>query len=117
MALSAMRTSPHSADFRPQMEHWMQSLKELGRVDIKKGAFRCFFKYITMKMVWFSFLSISGRQLCSLGRYQQLWTFLTKTLHDTCRSGQRVDLVCPLAVNDTCNAMKVDLLDTCIRYT
>ncbi|KAM8879925.1 dynein heavy chain domain-containing protein 1 isoform 2-T5 [Spinachia spinachia] len=63
MALSTMRTSPHSVPFRPQMEHWMQSLKDL------------------------------ERQLFLFERYQQLWTFLTKMFHDTCFGGHRVDLL------------------------
>ncbi|XP_037328902.2 dynein heavy chain domain-containing protein 1-like [Pungitius pungitius] len=63
MALSTMRTSPHSVHFRPQMDHWMQSLEDL------------------------------GRQLFLFERYQKLWTFLTKMFHDTCFRGQRVDLL------------------------
>lgn len=36
MALSTMLKSPHSVEFRLQIEDWVQSLQDLGKVDIQK---------------------------------------------------------------------------------
>ena len=36
MTLSIMLKSPHSVELRLQMEDWVQSLKDLGKVDIQK---------------------------------------------------------------------------------
>lgn len=36
MTLSAMLKSPHSVEFRQQMEDWVQSLRDLGMVDFQK---------------------------------------------------------------------------------
>lgn len=36
MTLSVMLKSPHSVEFRQQMEDWVQSLQDLGNVDIQK---------------------------------------------------------------------------------
>lgn len=36
MTLSIMLKSPHSVEFRLQMEDWVQSLQDLGKVDIQK---------------------------------------------------------------------------------
>ncbi|XP_070834922.1 dynein heavy chain domain-containing protein 1 [Chaetodon trifascialis] len=53
MTLSTMLKSPHSAEFRLQMEDWVQSLQDLGKL------------------------------LYLFERYQQTWAFLTKMFHET----------------------------------
>ncbi|XP_032390213.1 dynein heavy chain domain-containing protein 1 [Etheostoma spectabile] len=63
MALSTMLKSPHSVEFRLQMEDWVQLLQDLGKL------------------------------LCLFERYQQTWAFLTKMFHETYFSVQRLDLL------------------------
>ncbi|XP_045902961.1 dynein heavy chain domain-containing protein 1 isoform X2 [Micropterus dolomieu] len=63
MTLSAMMRSPHSVEFRLQMEDWFQLLQDLGKL------------------------------LYIFERYQQIWAFLTKIFHETSISVQRVDLL------------------------
>ncbi|XP_037619572.1 dynein heavy chain domain-containing protein 1 isoform X1 [Sebastes umbrosus] len=63
IALSTMLKSPHSAEFRLQMDDWMKSLQDLGKL------------------------------LCLFERYQKVWAFLTKMFHETSFSVQRVDLL------------------------
>ncbi|XP_031144859.1 dynein heavy chain domain-containing protein 1 [Sander lucioperca] len=63
MALSTMLKSPHSVEFRLQIEDWVQSLQDLGKL------------------------------LCLIERYQQIWASLTKMFHETSFSVQRLDLL------------------------
>ncbi|XP_044043043.1 dynein heavy chain domain-containing protein 1 isoform X2 [Siniperca chuatsi] len=63
MTLSTMLKSPHSVEFRLQMEDWVQSLQDLGKL------------------------------LYLFERYQQIWAFLTKIFNETSFSVQRVDLL------------------------
>lgn len=42
MALYIMLESPHSVEYRVQMEDWVQSLQDLGKVDITAG-----------RLIWF----------------------------------------------------------------
>lgn len=46
MTLSAMMRSPHSVEFRLQMEDWFQLLQDLGRMDIqmKKKILRMYYQ-------------------------------------------------------------------------
>ncbi|XP_076585176.1 dynein heavy chain domain-containing protein 1 [Chaetodon auriga] len=53
MTLSTMLKSPHSVEFRLQIEDWVQSLQDLGKL------------------------------LYLFERYQQIWAFLTKMFHET----------------------------------
>ncbi|XP_067441454.1 dynein heavy chain domain-containing protein 1 isoform X1 [Thunnus thynnus] len=63
MSLSIILKSSHSTEFRLQVEDWIQSLQELGKL------------------------------LDLFERYQQIWAFLTKVFHETSFSVQRVDLL------------------------
>ncbi|KAL7403667.1 hypothetical protein ABVT39_003475 [Epinephelus coioides] len=63
MALSIMLESPHSVECRVQMEDWVQSLQDLGKL------------------------------LSLFERYQQAWAFLTRMFHETSFSVQRKDLL------------------------
>ncbi|XP_008294462.1 dynein heavy chain domain-containing protein 1 [Stegastes partitus] len=63
MTLSTMLTSPHSAEFRLQLEDWIKSLQKL------KNLLELF------------------------ERYQQMWAFLTKMFSDTSFGDQRLDLL------------------------
>ncbi|XP_065818747.1 dynein heavy chain domain-containing protein 1-like [Labrus bergylta] len=62
MTLSTMLKSPHAVECKRQMEEWMQSLQDLGKV------------------------------LNLFNRYQQIWAFLTKMFHETSFCLQRVHL-------------------------
>lgn len=48
MSLSVMLASPHSVDLRPQMEDWLKSLQDLGKIDIYQN-------YISKKSMGFYF--------------------------------------------------------------
>ncbi|XP_071386131.1 dynein heavy chain domain-containing protein 1 [Centroberyx affinis] len=63
MTLSNMMVSPHSAEFRSAVEHWVQLLQVLEEL------------------------------LDFFERYQQTWAFLTKMFHETPVSVQRVELL------------------------
>lgn len=96
MTLSIMLKSPHSVEFRQQMEDWAQSLQDLGKVDIqgKKRNVEIFHqvqKYYHHLLLCLSILT--GELLYLFERYQQEWAFLTRVFHDNF-SFQRMDLVC-----------------------
>uniref|UniRef100_A0AAQ5XW98 AAA+ ATPase domain-containing protein n=1 Tax=Amphiprion ocellaris TaxID=80972 RepID=A0AAQ5XW98_AMPOC len=80
MTLSTILKSPHSTDFRLQLEDWIESLQKLRNL------------------------------LELFERYQQLWAFLTKVFGDTSFGDQRVDLLkCFLPADETFKEMMVSI--------
>ncbi|XP_051802066.1 dynein heavy chain domain-containing protein 1 isoform X2 [Acanthochromis polyacanthus] len=80
MTLSTILKSPHSTDFRLQLEDWTESLQKLRNL------------------------------LELFERYQQMWAFLTKVFGDTSFGDQRVDLLkCFLPADETFKEVMVSI--------
>lgn len=85
-----MLKSQHSVDFRLQIEDWMQSLQDLGKMNFNKKLKK---RKSLPPNILLCLLILVEKLLYLFEKHQQTWAFLTKVFHESF-CVQSVALVC-----------------------